>query len=421
MTMSPLPAHLAERVSPLGSLKPRDGDFVIYWMRVAQRAFENPALDAALLMAAHLKLPVFVYQGLSERYPYASDRHHTFVLEGARDVQRAFKERGIGYALHVERPGHRGPHLKALAARAALVLTEDVPVAPFTQWDAQLARVAPLWRVDASCVAPFRALGRGYQRAFTFRRDAQALWRARRDVPWPAVEAKVRDFLPQLPFPPIDLAAESLPELVAQCEVDHAVGPVHHTPGGSAAGNLRWAAFLTQRLDSYAKDRLDPNLPGISRMSAYLHCGQVSPFQLAREAGARRTDGAEAYLDELLTWRELAWNFCAFSSNHSEPAALPAWAQKTLREHERDARPALHSYDTLARAKTNEPLWDAAQRQLLTHGELHRSVRMSWGKALLQWTRTAKEALATLLDLSPDGGLLVAAQGRGPQIPQPHP
>ena len=106
-----LPAALKERTRLLGREGvDSDGEFVLYWMRTAIRADENPALNVAIAFANRLGLPFLVYQGLSERYPFASDRHHTFILQGARDVQRAFADKNIAYVLHVERHGHRGPH-----------------------------------------------------------------------------------------------------------------------------------------------------------------------------------------------------------------------------------------------------------------------------------------------------------------------
>ncbi|MFO0677017.1 MAG: deoxyribodipyrimidine photo-lyase [Polyangiaceae bacterium] len=74
------------------------GGYVLYWMRVAVRDHDNPALDVAVTVANALGVPAFVYHAVSERYPYASDRHHTFILEGARDVARGLRARGIGYA-----------------------------------------------------------------------------------------------------------------------------------------------------------------------------------------------------------------------------------------------------------------------------------------------------------------------------------
>ena len=111
--MNALPSHLAERTRRIGTRPENDeGRFVLYWMRTAVRGHENPALDVALSLANARRLPLLVYHAVSERYPYASDRHHTFILQGARDVARELAARGIPYALHVERPLHRGPHLR---------------------------------------------------------------------------------------------------------------------------------------------------------------------------------------------------------------------------------------------------------------------------------------------------------------------
>ena len=103
-----LPSHLLERLtSKRTEVRHDDAAYVLYWMRTAVRAHENAALDVALVTANKLGLPVLVYHGLDERYPYASDRFHTFILEGARDVQKELDARGIFYALNVRREGHR--------------------------------------------------------------------------------------------------------------------------------------------------------------------------------------------------------------------------------------------------------------------------------------------------------------------------
>jgi hypothetical protein len=393
-----LEPHLQERVDP-SAPAPRDGEFIVYWMRVAARATENPALDVALSMGRQLGKPVFVYHALSQRYRYASDRLHTFILEGARDVQRDLTARGIGSVFHLERTPE--PVLTALAARAALVVTDFMPVNPMLAWDQTVARHAPLWRVDASCLAPLWLLTTPLTRAFEFRAAATPLWKARLARAWVDVEPQGLAFVPSnLPFTPLDLQGTSIPDLVASCDIDHAVSPVHHTVGGADAGALRWQRFLDTGLDSYARDRHDPVRAGTSRLSAYLHFGHVSVFRVARDAAARRTEGAEKFLDELLTWRELAWHFCLHEPRHETVDALPAWARESLKRHEHDPRHAMPSWEALARAQTGDALWDACQRQLLTHGELHNAVRMTWGKALLGWTKNARDALALMIDLN---------------------
>jgi len=399
--MTVLPARLQERVRRVGSREENpSGSFVLYWMRTAVRAHENPALDVALTLANARRVPLLVYHAVSERYPFASDRHHTFILEGARDVARDLRARRIPYALHVERPGHRGAHLRALAERARAVVTEDFPLDPLRAWTRAVAERALVAAVDTACVVPMKLVGRAYDRAFAFAR-ATRKWREERvRSAWVDVEPAFAMAAPELPFTPVDAETMDVPALVAEAAIDHAVGPVGHTRGGSAAGYARFHAFVASALADYHRTRNDPLAHGVSRMSAYLHYGHVSPFRMARIAAAAGGPGAEKYLDELLTWRELAYAFAAHAPAIDSLAALPDWARASLAAHAGDPRPFTPSWETLARGRTGDALWDAAQASLRVHGELHNNVRMTWGKALLEWTRDPATALATLVDLN---------------------
>lgn len=397
--------HLAERITTHSAHQPANAqaEYVLYWMRTAVRAHENPALDVALDAGRRLGLPVFVYHALSERYPYASDRHHTFILEGARDVEAECAARGIGYAFHLERPGHRQKALKTLLTRAALLVTETMPVPPLDWLTEGLADDAPcpVWSVDTACVVPMPLVGTAHTRAFAFR-DATARIRDERvGRPWRDVVPHTPPFTPRdLPFTPVRFVDADIAELVAQCEIDHGVGPVPHTEGGTAAGYARWEAFKQcGGLARYAAKRNDATIDGVSRMSAYLHYGMVSPLRLARECAALVGDGPAKYLDELLVWRELAYAFCYWHPSPTTLDAVPVWARDTLAKHERDTR-SLLSWETLARAQSGDALWDATQTSLLRHGELHNNVRMTWGKAIPLWSDNAEQALDRLVDLN---------------------
>ena len=50
----------------------------------------------------------------------------------------------------------------------------------------------------------------------------------------------------------------------------------------------------------------------MSRLSAHLHFGMVSPFRVARDALAAKSFGAGKFVDEYLTWREVAYAFCFY-------------------------------------------------------------------------------------------------------------
>ena len=395
-----LPPHLDERVRWRKMWNSQSGEFVLYWMQTAQRVDENPALDVAILAARQLDLPLLVYQGLSERYRYASDRHHTFILQSVADLQEQFADLGIGYAFHLENREDSEPRLRELASKARLLVVEEMPVRPATTFVRAILRdlQAPVLSVDTACVFPMQKTSRAYERAFEFRQATRQGYQQRIDQVWPETSAEVKTLsVNDLPFTPIEIQRDKIPELISRCRIDHSVSPVADTHGGSVAGYERWELFLKNRIRKYAKGRNDPLRQAVSRMSAYLHYGMVSPMRLARDASAVN---AEKYLDELLIWRELAYHFCFHRHDVDRLSALPHWAQKTLQEHVRDPRPEIHSWEELARGRTGDDVWDAAQASLLKHGELHNNIRMTWGKALLNWTASPQKALSMLIDLN---------------------
>ena len=380
-----------------------DGTFVLYWMHHATRGHENPALDIAIEIGNRLNKPVLVYQGLNGRHRYNSDRHHTFILQGARDAAREIEERDVAYKFFLGTdPSVRSP-LRNLIDNAAAVIVEDYPAPPFPGWTRRLAAdtARQFIAVDTRCIVPMRLHGQFYERAFEFRRALKKEFERRQNSEWSASSPAVQKFDGPLPFTPVDLESSRISELCATCSIDHSIGPVHHTPGGSVAGYSRWNDFKRDSLEHYHNRRNDASIwpPPVSRMSAYLHHGHVSPFRLAREAAATESEGARKYLDEMLVWRELAHNLCFYHDDVETTSVLPNWAIESLAKHIDDARD-VKTLDALSNAETGDRLWDLAQTSLLRHGELHNNVRMTWGKALLSWSRNPQEALRRLIDLN---------------------
>jgi photolyase PhrII len=399
-----LPGHLSERLRVVsnGDLA-AEGRHVVYWMHHAVRGHENPALDAARITAAELRAPLVVYQGLGGGHRFDNDRHHTFILEGARDVRTELADQAIDHVFWLgDEPIQPSPLLQ-LATDAALVVTEDFPAPPFPRWTARLAdRIdVPVWAVDTACVVPMRLVGRAHDRAYAFRSAIRDELESRLHLPWPAVDAAPPRFdRTTLDFKDTDLEHAEIADLVARCAIDHTVGPVAHTPGGSIAGYERWDAFRHRWLRSYAARRNDAAGGGVSRLSAYLHHGHVSPLRIARETAESGGKGAEKFLDELIIWRELAHNLCFHRHELVESLdVLPEWARTTLERHADDDRD-IQSWEMLARGRTGDRLWDLCQTSLVRHGELHNNVRMTWGKALIGWTPSPGAALATLIDLN---------------------
>ena len=351
-----------------------------------------------------------VAAAVSASHPILTNRHVRFFFEGVRDFALDLRTRGVEIAVSLDARADVVEFLAGLGEHASLVVTDDFPARPHAAWiDALAARLrCPLVAVDGACVVPLGATEKPYDRAFAFR-DATARERARQlavqraSFEWPALPALAADGA----APRIDWASCELGDLVASLEVDHTVGPVTDTEGGSRAAEARWRAFLAGPIDAYARDRNDAALPATSRMSAYLHYGMISPMRVARDARTRGGEGAEKFLDELLVWRELAYHWCRHVPKHASIGGIPAWARETLALHATDVREVIPC-ERLARGMTGVRLWDLAQRSLVLHGELHNNLRMTWGKAIPLWTSSPESALDTLIELNDrfalDGG-----------------
>ena len=137
----------------------------------------------------------------------------------------------------------------------------------------------------------------------------------------------------------------------------------------------------------------------------------ISPLEVV--SAVRRhapPEQSEAFLNEMLTWRELSLNFCLRNPEHASLAALPDWVHRSMRAHAADRRVVTYTLDELERAATHDPIWNAGQRELLETGLMHNVVRMLWGKSVITWTNSYGDALAWLLHLNNKYGL----DGRDP-------
>ena len=407
--------------------------FVLYWCIGARRATHNVALDHALHEARRLARPLLVLEPLRVDYPWASARLHAFVLQGMADNARAFEDAGIAYYPYVEpAPGAGRGLVVALAARACVVVTDDVPGFFLPHMVAAAARRLDvrLVAVDGNGLVPLATTAQVLASALAFRRHAQ------RVLP-EHLHALPAAALPPLPGPralvPDDVAGrwpaatldqlsrpDRIDQLLAGFPIDHSIARVA-LPGGSVAGGQRLASFLATSLHGYAERRNHPDDDATSGLSPYLHFGHVaahqvfaavaahagfSPARAARVATGARAGwwgvgaDAEAFLDQLVTWRELALHNAWHGPRLDGYQAIPAWARASLAQHARDARPACYTLDELAQARTHDELWNAAQRQLLQHGVLHNYLRMLWGKKVIEWSPTPEEAYARLVQLN---------------------
>jgi deoxyribodipyrimidine photo-lyase len=417
----------ALRVRPLNQRPWRSkGDHVLYWMVTARRGAHNFALQHAVARAKQLRVPLIVLEALRCDYPWSSARLHSFAIDAMRDNARWLAERGVAHHAFVERERGAGRGLlEALAQRACGVVTDEFPCffVPRMQSVAAARLECRVDAVDANGLLPLRATASEFPSAYAFRRFLQRNLRAHlSDVPLadaPSAATLARGEVPAA-------IARRWPALEAELDLaalpfEARVPPVAYR-GGAGAARRALREFLERKLIDYDEKRSEPESGASSGLSPYLHFGNVSVHEILhalaereerwtveriRDVAHGRKQGwwtmslpAEAFLDELVTWRELGFVFCAHRPDHARYESLPEWAKATLAKHARDARPHVYSLGQFDAALTHDPLWNAAQTQLRSEGRIHNSMRMLWGKKILEWSPTPQDALATLIELN---------------------
>ena len=404
--------QLAQRTIELnGKRHNPEGEYVLYWMQATQRIDENWALRAAIRAADKFGRPVVIHQGLDPTYPYASDRHHAFIMQGARDTARRAAELGLYYqfVLRHRRDDDRRV-VDRLASRAYLVVTDLYPTTGIRERNERVAsRVnCRMIAVDSFCTVPSGMFPGVEYAARTIRPKiarvlAHALEPVVDHVPQRSVTTDLESTIAEttrsatFDFSGDDATFdERLRAELARCDIDHSVGIVA-LRGGAAAGNSRLQQFVdTGALASYAEQQNEASNPdSTSGLSPYLHHGQLASAHVVRtalESGAP-AQSVDHFVQQVTTWRELAYNWCVRTRDFDQLSSLPAWLQRTMDEHASDPRPALYDFDTLERGETGDALWNAAQRQLLDTGVIHNYPRMLWGKTLILWTTEYEQAL----------------------------
>ncbi len=412
-----------------------DGEFVLYWMIAFRRLSSNFSLQRAVELAVELRKPLVIFEPLRIGYRWASDRIHRFVIDGMADNAAqvaALKNPGVIYFPYVEpQPDADKGLLAALAQRACVVVTDDFPCFFLPRMLASAAARLPvrLESVDSNGLFPLHATDRVFTTAFSFRAFLQKQLPTHledfpkanplKGVRLPSLESLPPEITSRWPAVSMQLLSGDATELNS-LPIDHSVGIVK-ARGGSTAARQRLTNFLDRHLPQYAAGANDPDADNRSGLSPYLHFGHISshelfhelmsreewsPASLGEKTGGKRegwwgvSPGAESWLDEFITWRELGYNMTSHRNDYDQFESLPDWAQATLVKHEHDPHPFAYSLDEFAAAATHDALWNAAQTQLVREGRIHNYLRMLWGKKILEWTATPRDALDVMIELN---------------------
>jgi deoxyribodipyrimidine photo-lyase len=364
----------------------------LYWMHRDFRAADNWGLTHARLQALGSGQPLAVVFCLSPEFPGATRVHFNFLLQGLQETAQALRQENIPLIALRGEPGLEVARF-ARDHEASLVVTDFDPLRIKARWieDLLLACDKPLHEVDSRNIVPARMVSdRREFMARTIRPKITRLLAGFLDEfpalpahphPWPNAIAKPEFSLPQ---PGSEDGRQTL-----------LVEP------GEQSGRALLQKFLRERLPFYM-NRNDPNHDVCSNLSAHLHFGMLSAQRVVLETRRMGLAGeqVDSFLDELIVRRELSDNFCLHTPDYDSVAGFPDWARESLHKHRNDPRPAIYSPEEFEEGTTHDPLWNAAQVQMLLTGKMHGYLRMYWAKKILEWSPTAADALRTAILLN---------------------
>lgn len=348
---------------------------VIYWMNRDQRVDDNWALLEAQAKAIETKQPLVVVFCVLKSFLTAinnpEDKHYQFMKQGLLVVRERLEKLNIPFILKIGNPDVELPQLiKEL--NASHLYVDFNPLREMQELRAKVkAKIEiTMIEVDAHNVCPaFYITNKQEWGAYTLRpKIHKALDKYLVDYP---EVLKQKDFK-------INYQSDDVKFLGPKIKVvNKALEALND--------------FINNRLSRY-EERNDPNADATSRLSAYLHFGQLSAATIALAVKKTKIN-AESFLEELIVRKELADNYVLYNPNYDNFEGLPDWAKKTLIKHQNDKREYLYTLNQFEKGLTHDPLWNAAQLQMVKTWYMHGYVRMYWAKKILEWTKDVHEAI----------------------------
>lgn len=409
-----------------------DGEYVLYWMQINRRFHYNFALEYAVGWANKLNKPLLILEAFSCDYPWATDRSHTFMMQGMKEHLDYADDKDLNYVPFIEKePGQYKQLLFHLAADASVLITDEYPVFIMRERNNAYPEELkiPYISVDSNGIIPLGVTKKDPYSAYLFRKIMQKKFIEAYTNPPIKNPLEKLDNTSTIPLS--DTIFENLPDSrgalndisasIESLEINHHVKPIEWHGGRHAALGML-GQFIKNGLLVYDEKRNHPDENKTSNLSPWLHFGKISAFEIVQHVLQHQPEGwdldkitynngstggffngdpnIDSFLDELITWREVGFHFAHHRDDYDELESLPDWALTTINKHREDPREWNYNYDELANSKTHDDIWNAAQTQLRETGIMHNYLRMLWGKKVIEWTPDPDTALKYLIDLN---------------------
>ena len=378
-----------KRIHILKHAEPQFGP-VVYWMQRDQRATDNWALCYAQEQAIALKQPLLVVFCLVSGFMGATIRQYGFMVAGLAIAARKLARLNVPFTLLHGFPQDVLPRF-LVENGAGMLITDFNPLRVPMDWRNRLAERVdiPFHEVDTHNIIPCRYISdKPEYAAFTLRKK---------------VDRQLPEFLTE--FPPLvkhprfqyspECTLTNWPEVRRSMVANLDVPEVDWLVPGEVAASAALTGFIKVKLERYHTDRNFPDRKGQSDLSPYLHFGHLSAQRAALEVLGCDADveSKKAFLEELIVRGELADNFCLYNPNYDRFSGFQPWAQASLNKHRDDQREYCYSLQQFEDGHTHDPLWNAAQKEMVSTGKMHGFMRMYWAKKILEWTASPEDAM----------------------------
>lgn len=407
----------SNRIKNINNIEITSGK-VIYWMSREQRVEDNWSLIYALNLAKSFNQELLVVFNIVPTFIGATLRQYNFMIEGLKQVEEKLTNLNIKFKVLLGEPEKN--ILEIIEKEKATVLVTDFsPLKIYDKWLTDIQNnlsenkvnknnKISIIQIDAHNIVPVHITSNKQEySARTIRPKIHKL-----------LELYLTEF-PKLDKQSIEITnnkrienKNNWEEIYRFIKVDQNVMPVEWIKPGEESANNILENFIKSKLENYNDLRNDPTQDYLSNMSTYLHFGQISAQRIALEITKllrkniqdtnhkKMKESIEAYLEELIIRKELAENFCTYNRNYDSLEGIPNWAKETLDKHREDKREYLYTKDELENYKTHDDAWNACQKQMVLEGKMHGYMRMYWAKKILEWTKSPKEAIETLIYLN---------------------
>ena len=388
---------LDERIKRLNNKVITDNPYVVYWMQSSQRTEYNHALEYSIIQANSLKKPLIVYFGLTDGFPEANERHYYFMLEGLKEVKEKLAKRNIKMIIR-----RLSPEIGALeiSSLAALMVVDRGYLRVERSWRNFLAENAKctLIEVETNVIVPIEEVSPKEEYSAATLRSKISKKLETYILPLSERKCDVMSINMDLPFENYDI--EDIDKVISSLDIDKNVKRVSYYKGGTNNAKLLLEDFILNKLPNYTKLKNHPGEEYTSDLSPYLHFGQISPLYIYNQLIYVNIEGKKDFLEELIVRRELSMNFVFYNNKYDSYDCLPNWSKATLEKHLLDQREFIYSIEELESAKTHDEYWNTAQKEMVVTGKMHGYMRMYWGKKILEWGKTPKEAFDSAIYLN---------------------